>query len=268
MADTSNMEAPKVDVTPAATEEKNVNVPTETVPVEKSEGEVPAETTTEPVLASTPTPAIATEESSNTATEEYTASPVATESKTEETKPAEEKEEPKTEEPKAEEPKAEELTEPANKEASPRKSTAFDEFDAKVPGIIKEIDHDEMWGVKLVTPASSQISTQIVLQKFLNANDGDLTKAVEQFKGALKFRKEKKPLELVKKTFNASKFAELGAVTVYPVKDSTVPEVFTWNLYGNVKGRMEEVFAPLDEYANTLPIQSQAISEVGEVNFD
>lgn len=138
----------------------------------------------------------------------------------------------------------------ATKEAAPAQTqTPFDEFDAKLPEILKEVDHDEMWGVKLVSPASSDIPTGIVLQKFLNANDGDVTKAIEQFTGALKFRKEKKPLDLVAKTFSANKFADLGAVTVY-AKDSTVPEVFTWNLYGNVKGKMDEVFVPLDEFVH------------------
>lgn len=134
----------------------------------------------------------------------------------------------------------------STKETTPTK-TPFEQFDAKLPEILKEVGHDEMWGVKLVSPASSHIPSGIVIQKFLNANDGDLTKALEQFTGALKFRKEKKPLDLVAKTFSAKKFADLGAVTVYDVKDSPVPEVFTWNLYGNVKGKMDEVFVPLDE---------------------
>lgn len=138
-------------------------------------------------------------------------------------------------------------TKEADKEAAPKK-TPLDEFDAKLPEILKEIGHDEMWGVTLVTPASSHVPTAIVLQKFLNANDGNLAQAIDQLKGALKFRKEKKPLELLTKKFSANKFADLGAVTVYPVKDSAVPEVFTWNLYGNVKGKMDEVFVPLDEY--------------------
>lgn len=140
------------------------------------------------------------------------------------------------------------------KEASAQKSP-LQEFDAKLPEILKEIGHDEMWGVKLVTPASSHVPTGIVLQKFLNANDGDLTKAVDQFTGALNFRKEKKPLELLTKQFNANKFADLGAVTVYALKDSPVPEVFTWNIYGNVKGKMEEVFVPLEEYVYPFPWQ-------------
>lgn len=143
----------------------------------------------------------------------------------------------------------------AASEQAVRTKTTFEEFDTKLPEILKEVGHDEMWGVKLVSPASSHIPTGIVLQKFLNANDGDLTTAIEQFSGALKFRQAKKPLDLVAKTFNAHKFADLGAVTTYDIKGSPVPEVFTWNLYGNVKGKMDEVFVPLDEFVHQMPLR-------------
>ncbi|KUI59698.1 Phosphatidylinositol transfer protein SFH5 [Cytospora mali] len=274
MADTSNTEIPKVDATPAE-EEIKAYAPAETVQAEKAEkteGALPAEATPGPASAPAPASANATEENlhSHSATAESvketptveasTAAPLVTETKTEETKPTEGKKD---------ELKAEENTESTTKEVAPKK-TPFDDFEAKLPEILKEIDHNEMWGVKLVTPVSTNIPTQIVLQKFLNANDGDLTKAVDQFKGALKFRKEKKPVELVKKTFSANKFADLGAVTVYPVKDSTVPEVFTWNLYGNVKGKMEEVFVPLNEFLDyrialqELGIQQLKLSDATE----
>lgn len=148
---------------------------------------------------------------------------------------------------KKDEEKAKEVSATAPAAAPVKAKTPFDEFDAKLPELLKEVGHDEMWGVTLVSPASSHVPTAIVLQKFLNANDGDLSKAIDQFKGALKFRKEKKPLDLLKKTFSAHKFAGLGAVTVYPAKNGAVPEVITWNLYGNVKGKMDEVFVPLNE---------------------
>lgn len=266
MADTTNVDASKVeetkvDATPPA-EDKKADAPpaAETAQADQA-APVEASAVPEPSSNATATEEKATaadppkEEAAGSA-ESATAAPAATEAKADEAKPAEEtKEAAKGEGETETKPAAEEA--PADKdkgsaaattkEAAPKKS-AFEEFDAKVPDILKEIDHDEMWGVKLVTPAASHIPTQIVVQKFLNANDGDLAKAVDQFKGALKFRKEKKPLELIKKTFNANKFAELGAVTVYPAKDSSVPEVFTWNLYGNVKGKIDEAFTPLDEY--------------------
>lgn len=266
MADTTNVDAskveePKVDATPAA-EDKKVDAPpaSETAPADP-EPSSNATATEEKATTADPSK----EEAAGSA-EPAAPAPAATETKADEAKadeakPAEEK--PAEEKQEATKGEGETDTKPAAaeeapvatekepaaaaKEATPKK-TPFEEFDAKVADILKEVDHDEMWGVKLVTPASSHVPTQIVIQKFLNANDGDLAKAVDQFKGALKFRKEKKPLELIKKTFNATKFAELGAVTVYTVKDSSVPEVFTWNLYGNVKGKIEEAFTPLDEY--------------------
>lgn len=265
MADTTNVDAskveePKVDASPAAEDKKVDAAPaSETAQADQA---APVEATAEPEPSSNAT---ATEEKATTAdqpkeeatgsTEAAAPAPAATEAKADEAKPAEEKKEAAKGEGETEtKPAAEEAAAAkekdaaaATKEVTPKK-TPFEEFDAKVADILKEIDHDEMWGVKLVTPASSHIPTQIVIQKFLNANDGDLAKAVDQFKGALKFRKEKKPVELIKKTFSANKFGELGAVTVYTVKDSSVPEVFTWNLYGNVKGKIEEAFTPLDEY--------------------
>ncbi|EON95823.1 putative phosphatidylinositol transfer protein sfh5 protein [Phaeoacremonium minimum UCRPA7] len=165
------------------------------------------------------------------------------------------------------EPTKETVTEPTADKPSvaPKVQTPFSDFAKKLPDILKEVGHDEMWGVTLVD--ETHVPTAIILQKFLNANEGDLTKAIEQFTGALKFRKEKKPLDLLKKTFSASKFGQLGAVTTYQVKDSAIPEVFTWNFYGNVKDRMDEVFVPLEDFMDyrialqELGIQQLKLSE-------
>lgn len=117
----------------------------------------------------------------------------------------------------------------------------------KVPDLVKAAGHEEVWGIDMSYPRLKDIPQQIVLQKFLNANDNDVTKAMEQLSQTLQFRKKKKPLDLLKKTFDEKKFKDLGLVTTYDVKDSKIPEVFTWNLYGNVKDRMDEVFVPLEE---------------------
>ncbi|ROW04762.1 hypothetical protein VMCG_04737 [Cytospora schulzeri] len=211
------MEAPNLDASEST--EENVDALAETAQAETNKGEVPAAATTNPA----PAQATAAEDSSQSATtgpikdtpttDASTAAPVATETKAGEVKSAEETGEAKTGE----------KIKPTPKEATAKK-TVFDEFGSKLQGILKEVEHDEMWGVTLVTPVATHVPTQIVLQKFLNANDGELAKAVEQFKGALKFRKEKKPLELAKRTFNAKKFADLGAVTVYPVKGSRLTD--------------------------------------------
>ncbi|EXJ80301.1 hypothetical protein A1O1_08443 [Capronia coronata CBS 617.96] len=115
--------------------------------------------------------------------------------------------------------------------------------------LVKGHGHGEIWGVTLADPAS-HIPTQIVLQKYLNANDGDLAKAKDQLKKTLDWRTKMQPLELLKKKFNRSKFQGLGYVTVYGAADSPEPEakeVITWNIYGSVK-HMDETFGNVDEF--------------------
>jgi len=94
------------------------------------------------------------------------------------------------------------------------------------------------------------VPSQIVLQKYLNANDGDVAKAKDQLTKTLTWRAQTKPLELLKKSFNPAKFAALGYVTTYgDQEDSGKPdmkEVFTWNIYGKVK-KVEETFSDLNE---------------------
>lgn len=116
----------------------------------------------------------------------------------------------------------------------------------------KAMDHPEIWGVTLADP-KTHIPTQIVLQKYLNANDGDLAKAKDQLTKTLEWRAKTKPLDLVKKHFPKSKFEGLGFVTTY-LNDKTEAdpspeskEVFTWNIYGGVKS-IDETFGNLELY--------------------
>lgn len=80
---------------------------------------------------------------------------------------------------------------------------------------------------------ATNIPTQIILQKYLNANDGDVTKAKEQLTKTLEWRAKMKPLEMIKGKYSKEKFGGLGYVTVYgpEVEKSTEPEykeIFTW----------------------------------------
>lgn len=114
--------------------------------------------------------------------------------------------------------------------------------------VAKASGHPEIWGVTLSDP-SSHVPTQIVLQKYLNANDGDLGKAKDQLTKTLEWRAKTKPLELVNKVFSKAKFDGLGYVTRYHDDGSSEPEskeIFTWNIYGSVKS-IEETFGKLDE---------------------
>lgn len=87
--------------------------------------------------------------------------------------------------------------------------------------------------------------TQIVLQKYLNANDGDFARAEKQLIDTLTWRAKTKPLELLNKKYSKAKFDGLGYVTKYSAGETaTEPgssEVFTWNIYGGVKN-IEETF--------------------------
>lgn len=126
-------------------------------------------------------------------------------------------------------------------------SPEFKKLAESLVPVLDEVEHEEMWGVTLVWPADVHVPTQIVLQKFLNANDNDPVKAAEQFKAALQWRKKTQPLRLLQQKFNAKKFDDLGFVTDYPPNKDGVKEVFTWNVYGSAQGRMDEVFGDLDE---------------------
>ncbi|KAI5859555.1 CRAL/TRIO domain-containing protein [Durotheca rogersii] len=112
--------------------------------------------------------------------------------------------------------------------------------------------HAEIWGVTLADP-ETHVPSQIVLQKYLNANDGDIVKAREQLTATLAWRAKMQPLELVKRSFSSAKFGGLGYVTTYGETgqdanaDPEAREVFTWNIYGGVKS-MEETFGDLEEF--------------------
>ncbi len=79
-----------------------------------------------------------------------------------------------------------------------------------------------------------------MLQKYLNANDGDVAKAKDQLAKTLDWRAQMQPLELLKKEFDKARFEGLGYVTTYG------SDVFTWNIYGGVKS-IDETFGNLDE---------------------
>ncbi|SPQ24834.1 edfbee27-c516-4382-a4dc-9c1dfa4326f5 [Thermothielavioides terrestris] len=120
---------------------------------------------------------------------------------------------------------------------------------AQLWALAKASGHPEIWGVTLADPAD-HVPTRIILQKYLNANDGDLSKAKDQLSKTLEWRAKMKPLDLVRKVFSKAKFDGLGYVTKYAQEGSTEPEgveVFTWNIYGAVKS-IDDTFGKLEEF--------------------
>lgn len=125
-------------------------------------------------------------------------------------------------------------TEKVPEKAAVAVETPLQKLTSELPAIIKETEHDEMWGVTL-SPDPSHIPTTIILEKFLRANNKVVADAITQLKKALKWRKEMKPLALLSDvSFDKAKFGDLGFVTVYPQPDG-LKEIVTWNVYGAVK---------------------------------
>jgi hypothetical protein len=90
-----------------------------------------------------------------------------------------------------------------------------------------------MWGVEL-SDDSSHAPTQVILAKFLRANNDDVAAAAKQLASALEWRKKMQPGQLVSEVFDKKKFGDLGYVTTH--KDEAGKEtVITWNIYGAVK---------------------------------
>lgn len=105
---------------------------------------------------------------------------------------------------------------------------------AELDAIKKEAEHGEMWGVELSN--EDHVPSAIVLEKFLRANNKDVTKAKAQLTEALKWRKKIQPAKLLDETeFDSVKYGGLGYVTVYPKTDKHEKEILTWNIYGAVK---------------------------------
>lgn len=133
-------------------------------------------------------------------------------------------------------------------------SAGVSELWDKTQSVVADV-HPEIWGVTLTNP-SEHIPSQIILQKYLNANDQDVIRALDQLSRTLAWRAKMKPLELLRRRFSPAKFKGLGFVSKYG-DDSATPErteVFTWNIYGGVKS-VDETFGDLEEYVSVLATQ-------------
>ncbi|KAL6691860.1 CRAL-TRIO domain-containing protein [Trichoderma pleuroticola] len=145
--------------------------------------------------------------------------------------------------------------------------TPLAKFTARLADIIKESAHSEMWGVELSSEAS-HAPTQVVLQKFLRANNGDLASAEKQLAAALAWREKWQPTKLVSEAFNKDKFGGLGFVTNH--KDEAGNNtVITWNIYGSVKDN-KATFGDVTEFIKwraalmELGVQQLHLNDISE----
>lgn len=114
--------------------------------------------------------------------------------------------------------------------------------------LAQEHTHGEVWGVQLSDP-EHHVPSQIIFQKYLNANDGDVAKAKEQLKSTLDYRAKMDVPKLVAKLYSKDKFGGLGYITIYDgdMASPDTREVFTWNIYGNVKD-IQKSFGDMDAF--------------------
>lgn len=133
------------------------------------------------------------------------------------------------------------------RQAAPQ--TPLATLSGRLPALVQQADHSEMWGVELSADAVAA-PVQVVLQKFLRANAGDAAAAERQLVEALRWRRAVKPRELVHDAFDRRKFGDLGYVTTH--RDAAGREtVITWNIYGAVKDN-KATFGDVKEYEPLL----------------
>lgn len=125
---------------------------------------------------------------------------------------------------------------------------ALSTLTSRLPSILTQANHTEMWGVPL-KDATTDIPTANILIKFLRANEGDPVRAEEQLTRALEWRREMDPVGLRENgRFSKRRFGGLGYQTTYSVPDDGREKevVATWNIYGEV-GDLEATFGDVDE---------------------
>ncbi|KAI7241929.1 phosphatidylinositol transfer protein SFH5 [Hortaea werneckii] len=129
----------------------------------------------------------------------------------------------------------------------------LNQFVKELPALLEKTGYTEMYGVELkITPEGKPPAhtTLMILQKFLRANEGDLTRAKEQLTNALKWRKEYKPLDALNETFPQDKFGGLGYVTKVTGATETKNEqdVVTFNIYGAAAKDPKKTFGDTDAF--------------------
>ncbi|KAI9845577.1 MAG: Non-classical phosphatidylinositol transfer protein (PITP) [Sclerophora amabilis] len=136
------------------------------------------------------------------------------------------------------------------------------QFHDKLPSILEEAAHSEIWGIVLSTSTTTSseksipFTTALILQKFLRANENDVDKAAAQLTGTLRWRREfdvRKAVE--EEVFDHDTFAGLGYVTVVDRQSEDEEgegqeqgkEVVTWNIYGAVQDK-KRTFGDLERF--------------------
>ncbi|WVQ95445.1 phosphatidylinositol transfer protein SFH5 [Kwoniella sp. CBS 9459] len=132
----------------------------------------------------------------------------------------------------------------------------------KLPAILKEAEHDTIWGVTLSADQPPAFPTLLVLQKYLRSVSNDVDQAATALAKTLKWRKDfgLDGVNTVNKDEYGPDFDGLGYVT--RVKHAGEDEIVTWNVYGAVK-RLQDTFGDLDRFLRwRVALMERAISHL------
>lgn len=121
------------------------------------------------------------------------------------------------------------------------------QLNSRLPNILSEAGHSQIWGVTLTYSTPPAFSTLIILQKFLRSVDNSVDEAATALGKTLKWRKDwglDVPADQKEKGNFGPDFEGLGYVTKIKKNDGG-DEIVTWNVYGAVKD-LKSTFGDLD----------------------
>lgn len=123
------------------------------------------------------------------------------------------------------------------------KNHPLSRFQSMLPDLLKQADHNLIWGVTLSAEEPIPFHTTLILQKFLRGYGNNVDVAYNQLLETLKWRKVYRPEAAMEEFFSEDKFGGLGYVTKTKTKDGE--KIITYNIYGACKDP-KKTFGNLD----------------------
>ncbi|KAE8542646.1 phosphatidylinositol transfer protein SFH5 [Cryptococcus gattii VGV] len=123
------------------------------------------------------------------------------------------------------------------------------QFNSRLPAILSEAGHSQIWGVTLTYSTPPAFSTLIILQKFLRSVENSVDEAATALGKTLKWRKDwglDGSADGKEKEDLGPDFEGLGYVTEIKKADGG-DEIVTWNVYGAVKD-LKSTFGDLNRF--------------------
>lgn len=132
----------------------------------------------------------------------------------------------------------------------------------RMPGIIREAEWSEMWGVSFADTHENARSTSktTILLKFLAANDNNIERAAAHFTKTLKWRRIYKPVDKREQAFDLETFQGIGYVSSHRINASGCRIAVIWNLYGSIKN-IKRAFVNMQECVHVPSSQKMGVCD-------